>query len=360
MTQPHIHVILLAVSLILLFAQLGVRNKKTLHILFAIFCGSVAMTAAKRITGADFGPYQYLIGMLACATCNCFWLIARALFREKNPIAWQHIAVAITIAVLVVFQQGYLFVTAHWTLHSRWLSLLVSSLGEVTLLLSSGILMLSCWEACRGFNRASRRDKQQRIVFLSIFGSAILISKTAQNVLNGNPAQLDLITSLLTIGILICLQALLIWRSTLRKQAQEDTTAPHAHSLKPLAPSAEATNFLAKQIHNLIIEQQGYLQTNLKVADIARKLDVSEYKISKTLREHMGARNFNQYINELRIQHAMQLLSDADKQHWSVLVVGLESGFASVGPFTRAFKAYTGSTPNQYRQTLPPATQVSI
>jgi AraC-like DNA-binding protein len=31
-------------------------------------------------------------------------------------------------------------------------------------------------------------------------------------------------------------------------------------------------------------------------------------------------------------------------------VVGLESGFASVGPFTRAFKAHTGFTPNQYRQ----------
>jgi AraC-like DNA-binding protein len=33
-----------------------------------------------------------------------------------------------------------------------------------------------------------------------------------------------------------------------------------------------------------------------------------------------------------------------------VLVIGLESGFASVGPFTRAFKQFTGLTPNQYRQ----------
>jgi AraC-like DNA-binding protein len=43
-------------------------------------------------------------------------------------------------------------------------------------------------------------------------------------------------------------------------------------------------------------------------------------------------------------------LADEDKQKWTVLVVGLESGFASVGPFTRAFKATTGLTPNQYRQ----------
>ncbi|MFK7864310.1 MAG: hypothetical protein AB8B95_08820 [Pseudohongiellaceae bacterium] len=43
---------------------------------------------------------------------------------------------------------------------------------------------------------------------------------------------------------------------------------------------------------------------------------------------------------------------DPDKQKWPVLVVGLESGFASVGPFTRAIKAKTSFTPNQYRQKM--------
>ena len=92
------------------------------------------------------------------------------------------------------------------------------------------------------------------------------------------------------------------------------------------------------------------MQSNLRLADVAQKLGVPEYRVSNALRYNLKARNFNQYINALRIQHAQALLADEDKQKWTVLVVGLESGFASVGPFTRAFKATTGLTPNQYRQ----------
>jgi AraC-like DNA-binding protein len=43
------------------------------------------------------------------------------------------------------------------------------------------------------------------------------------------------------------------------------------------------------------------------------------------------------------------LLSDPTKQHWPVLVIGMESSFASVGPFTRAFKATMGFTPHEFR-----------
>ena len=107
---------------------------------------------------------------------------------------------------------------------------------------------------------------------------------------------------------------------------------------------------LQDTIEQLLIGQKLYLQANLKVGDLAKQLDLPEYKVSRVLKEGFGARNFNQYINQLRVEHAKQLLSEPDKSHWPVLVIGLESGFASVGPFTRAFKQFTGLTPNQYRQ----------
>ena len=107
---------------------------------------------------------------------------------------------------------------------------------------------------------------------------------------------------------------------------------------------------LANNVQNLIIDKQMFLQANLKVADLARELAVPEYRISNALRNKSKGQNFNQYINALRVDYAKQLLADPNAQQWSVLVIGLESGFASVGPFTRAFKSITGCTPNQYRQ----------
>ncbi|GGD58664.1 helix-turn-helix transcriptional regulator [Lacimicrobium alkaliphilum] len=101
------------------------------------------------------------------------------------------------------------------------------------------------------------------------------------------------------------------------------------------------------------------MQPNLKVADLARALDVSEYRISRVMKEHLQARNFNHYVNRLRIEHARHILAQPQYQHWPVLVVGMESGFASVGPFNRAFKQFTGLTPNQYRLQTVGSVQVS-
>jgi AraC-like DNA-binding protein len=49
--------------------------------------------------------------------------------------------------------------------------------------------------------------------------------------------------------------------------------------------------------------------------------------------------NFNTFINEMRIKHARTLLKDPENAQWPILEVRLESGFASVGPFSRAFKS---------------------
>ena len=65
---------------------------------------------------------------------------------------------------------------------------------------------------------------------------------------------------------------------------------------------------------------------------------------------YFNAKNFNNYVNQMRVEYAKAILEAPEKQDWPVLVVGIESGFASVAPFTRAFKEYTGYTPGQYRK----------
>ena len=341
-------------------AQLFVRKKHIAHIVFAVFCGSIAIMATKKLTGGTIGAYQYLLGMGACATCNAYWLLSRSLFRDKSSIQLHHLLFAAAISLLIVIKQGYLFASSTALLPALNEELTQHILSELTVLLSSSVLVLSFWEGCRGFKQASKTGKTQRVIFLTTFGLAVSMSKVSQGVLANNPQVHEWVIVFITLFVLFNTHVLMRWRFKESKMASSEylssSVEPITVDNSPMVSTEESISAseseLAHQVKELLVGKSLFLQPNLKVADIARQLDVSEYRISRALRSEQGARNFNQYINELRIKHAQDLLVDPDKQKWPVLVVGLESGFASVGPFTRAFKSMTSFTPNQYRQRM--------
>jgi AraC-like DNA-binding protein len=357
MSLASFNFVVFLVCLTFLLTQLLVKKKHTSHILFAVFCGSVGMILAQNIAADSIGGYKYLIGLGAVATCNCYWLLSRSLFRKNDAIANQHFAFALAISLLIFIKQGYLFASSTELIAANAGSPAPHILSEFTILLSSCVLVLSFWEGCRGYKSASQQEKHQRILFLATFGSAIVISKISDGLMAGDPAAKQWVISSLMLFVLINTQILMYWRYGEQKQKAKNHSLT-SRAEKPLLdgaiemqdkPDPGVEGQLAEEIKNLLIERQLFLQENLKVGDIAKILDLPEYRVSKALRNHLNAKNFNQYVNELRISYAEKILVDPNKP-WPVLVVGLESGFASVGPFTRAFKAQTGYTPNQYRQ----------
>ncbi|MCO7222859.1 AraC family transcriptional regulator [Pleionea sp. CnH1-48] len=354
MELQTLQVITIFTSLGFMLAQLLIKRKQTAHILFAVFCGSIAMSVTKDLSASSLGGYQYLIGLGACATCNCYWLLSRSLFRGNGGISARHYLLAASIALLIMINQGYLF--AHYTYSSINAdnNLIRHLLREATVLLSSYILVLSFWEGCRGYSSCSPQEKYQRLLFLATFGCAVATAKMARGVFSADLAAQEMVISAIILFVLINTQILLVWRfksNPLTTNSNSDKR-PEQQELAPEAAKSSVPDEtpLAEQIEKLIVRESLFLQPNLKMADVARKLDVPEYRISNAVRHNLDARNFNQYINELRVKHAQVLLSDSDKQKWSVLVIGLESGFSSAGSFTRAFKSNTGLTPNQYRQ----------
>lgn len=352
MSLENLQILTLLTSLVFLVAQLLVKNKQTTHILFAVFCGSISMSLAKDISGDTLGPFQYLIGLGACAICNCYWLLSRSLFRGPNGICVQHLLLAAAIALLIMLNQGYLFAQTANLLDGSPSVVTTYMLREITVLLSSCILVLSFWEGCRGFSGANKQEQAQRLLFLSTFCGAVIFSRLAKGSFADDPTALNTAITAIILFVLVNTQALIIWRNQNAHLSNAEQPEQNLPVSKPATIQHKDDDGakLAEQIKTLIVDQALFLQPSLKVADLARQLDVSEYRISDALRYHTNAPNFNQFINEYRIQYAKAILSDPDKRKWSVLVVSTECGFASVGPFTRAFKATTGCTPNQYRQ----------
>ncbi len=360
----------ISVCLACLFIQAITIKKHTSHLLFALFCASVALATTQKLTGNTLGAYQYLIGMGACATCNAYWLLARSLFRKNQPFTLHHIILAVAIAALIMIKQGYLFAGNQWQWDIKQSILTKAMLSELTLLLSSTILVLSFWEGCRGFKHATKTEKAQRLLFLSAFSFAVVICKIAKSYYADQPQMTTHIIAFVTLFMLLNTQVLIFWcysfpRSQLRchKNQAPSLTTPLAFATQYLTvnprlpepliehqPLNQQDIILAAQMSELFFNQKKFLQNNLKVADIARELAVSEYRISHLVRSHLKGKSFNQFINQLRIEHAQSLLVKPNTQTWPILVIGLESGFASIGPFTRTFKAQTGFTPHQYRQ----------
>lgn len=100
------------------------------------------------------------------------------------------------------------------------------------------------------------------------------------------------------------------------------------------------------QIKNLFKDSPLHLDANLTLEQLASALNQKERTISQAINT-IENRTFKDFINELRIEHAIHLLSSDENK--PVFEVMYESGFNSKGSFNSAFKKFTGKTPSEFR-----------
>jgi len=106
---------------------------------------------------------------------------------------------------------------------------------------------------------------------------------------------------------------------------------------------------LTRKLNDVLNTQEAYKNPDLKLADLARLLDVSSHQLSQLLNDNLN-KNFSHYLNEFRIRKACELItSDADLK---IEAVGYEVGYSSKSTFFAAFRKITGTTPSLYKSTL--------
>jgi AraC family L-rhamnose operon transcriptional activator RhaR len=89
------------------------------------------------------------------------------------------------------------------------------------------------------------------------------------------------------------------------------------------------------------------LASPLSLKLISSYLYISERHITRLFSEEVG-QTFSHYVQERRIQRAMEYLLDTD---WSVSRIAQETGFNSIHYFTRVFTSKTGVSPGIFRKT---------
>lgn len=102
-----------------------------------------------------------------------------------------------------------------------------------------------------------------------------------------------------------------------------------------------------EHIEKTMTEGRFYATYSATLADLARKLELPAYRLRKLINNHMGYRNFNQFLNHYRIEEAAVRLRQ--QQNLPVLTIALDVGFKSISSFNTAFKSALGQTPTSYR-----------
>lgn len=352
---------LVIVCMVLMLVNVLKSDKQLIHYLFAIFCGSLCMVGVQKLSAPTIGVYHYLIGLFTCATCNVSWLVSRTLFRKSKPISGVHIAVAVSIAGLIMFNQTWHYLVSIDALpfpDSQQMWRLKQGMNEITVLLSSSILVLSFWEALRGYKQKNESQKLQAIIFASSYAFAVFNASILPKFLFSEAdiqAYEPFIITSSALLIVLAMQVVMVLQSRDKTHCcnqTESETSDEVNRVKVDEPFEEMdiSPKLIKGINQLINEQQLYLQSNLKISDLAQALSVPEYKISRAIRHYYKVANFNLFINQYRVKHAQALLLKDEARHWSILSIALESGFSSLATFNRVFKSILGVIPNEFRK----------
>jgi AraC-like DNA-binding protein len=106
---------------------------------------------------------------------------------------------------------------------------------------------------------------------------------------------------------------------------------------------------MEERMFTLFEEKKLYLEPRLSLTELAQSLNTTTHKLSEVINGKPG-RTFYDIVNDYRVQHLRNLLSDSKQNHLTILALGLESGFNSKASMNRIFKNITGVTPNQYRK----------
>ncbi|WP_297737839.1 AraC family transcriptional regulator [uncultured Maricaulis sp.] len=336
---------------------LSLRQRSGLQIAWAVFCAGLAAVMIRDVYGDATGALTPALAIAGCASCSCFWLVSRGLFRPDVGFGWPHALLVGGIFSPAILNQSLIALSAERVIGQSALDGTLAASSSFQLMLSSTVLVLAFWEGLRGWKQAeSPTNRRLRIGFLAAYGLCVSICVALLDhgdTTRFSESSIALLQAICGASIFFVAGFGVIWRT------RHPILAPTHHSAAEPVPATDDERALGTWVRKQVERDALYLDPDLKVASLARRLREPDYRISRAITAGLGERNFNRFVNRYRIDHAKARLHDPSCRDMSILNIALDSGFASIGPFNRAFKESEGMTPRQYRLETGSAGEVS-
>ncbi|MEL6553798.1 MAG: helix-turn-helix domain-containing protein [Cyanobacteria bacterium J06621_11] len=101
----------------------------------------------------------------------------------------------------------------------------------------------------------------------------------------------------------------------------------------------------ARQLRQVLDYIDAHLNQEIKLADLARLLDMSQFHFSRLFKQSLGISPY-QYLLQQRVERAKQLLKKTDLL---IIDIAFACGFNSHSHLSKQFRQLTGMTPKVYR-----------
>lgn len=309
------------------------RDAQLAGLLFLACVTAFAINSAPALGGA-INQLPPLV-LLASATPGALWLCCAVLFEDRK-IGWA--ALAPTLALLAITGAAMLIPPPDCA--PVWL------LGDIVRAILCLALLAILWRDGRNDLVESRRRLRGPLV-AAIAVYAIIqawIGVTAKLGLRipghgiDSPLVTAVILTVLAVAGAFALQAPAVMFVPVRRA----TASTIDDSLKTQDRQA------LDRLTVLMDDGDLWRREGLTIGDVAREVGVAEHRLRRLINSHLGHRNFAAFLNARRVGAAKALLAASPDTAISTLAFDL--GYASLGPFNRAFKDATGQTPSEFRR----------
>lgn len=130
-------------------------------------------------------------------------------------------------------------------------------------------------------------------------------------------------------------------------------TAPLQARSRPDAPRPQyETDGLSIRLRHLIEVEKIHLDPSLDLATFVRRMGAPEKTVRRLINHQLGHDHFRTFLNAQKMEEARRLLADPARRGDKLIVIAMDSGFASLPSFNRVFQSVQGMTPGAYRRAV--------
>lgn len=324
-------------GLAMLSARGALTPQRVAAVLFCLAAAAHTLTQLPSIQAA-LGFMWWPVWSFSVMGAGLFWVFALELFEDGGALDVRRFAPALVLLAL-----GAAAASASGAAQrALYLGHNVVSAGLVAHAL---ILIARGWHG--DLVESRRRLRGPILVMAAVYALAVISVQTGE--MFAGSAQ--------SLSPLAAVALLLLGLLSLAAFARMDAdlfgapAATPAPALTPVnaAPPDRADAETIGVLDQMMRVERAYREDGLTIAALALRLKLPEHRLRKLINQHLGHRNFSAYLNNWRIEEAKAALADPAQREVPISTIALDAGFASLGPFNRAFKADTGQTPSEFR-----------